>query len=129
MTNHNYYFKGADLEDYNFFYTPDEQKEELAIADVMMKGRERLAIGGFFVRENVILAFIKLRDDVPKKFFLKEIKERFAFSASTIRDTIQKDLPIYAIRDKAVKNSDLFLKRLGFKFAFLSQENEEFYKL
>lgn len=129
MTNHNYYFKGADLEDYNFFYAPEDQKEELAIADVMMKGDERLAIGGFFVRENELLAFIKLKADVPKKFFFKEIKERFAYSSSAIKEKLLKDLPIYAIRDKTIKNSDLFLKRLGFKFVFLSPANEEIFKL
>lgn len=123
MTKTNYYIKQADIHDYNFFYAREEQKETCVIAYVLMKGRRRIGIGGFFVREAACLAFVKIKEELPKKFFFKELKKGLAEYSKLLTK------PIYAVRDETIKGSDIFLKKLGFQFYCTSLEKEEIYKL
>lgn len=88
-----------------------------------MKGRRRIAIGGFFGRQKAYVAFVKLHDKVPPKFFFKEVRKKFHEMATSV------DLPIYAVRDETIANSKNFLKKLGFEYYTTSYDKEEIYKL
>lgn len=123
MKKPKYYLKPIDLQDYNFFYSTKEQKERYVVGYVLMKGNRRLAIGGFFGRDSAFVAFIKVVDQIPVKFFFKEVKEKFKQMAASA------SMPVYAIQDETIKNSRRFLEKLGFQYYTKSLDNEEIYKL
>lgn len=123
MTDNNYYIKLADIHDYNFFYSQEEQKESCVTAYVLMNKKRRLAIGGLFLREKGCIAFVKVKEDLPKKLFFKEIKKGLAEMSKLIT------LPIYAIRDCTINNSDIFLEKLGFKYFDTLDLKDEIYIL
>lgn len=124
MTKDNFYIKKASKSDYNFFYSLEEQKERHVVAFILMNEKKRIAIGGFFLRERGMLAFIKLNKvcKIPSKTLFKIVKKNLHQITREITD------PVYAIRDTTIKNSDIFLQKLGFKH-LTTLNNEELYKL
>ncbi len=124
MTKGSYNIKPANVSDINYFYTKAEQKEDCIIAFVLRKGeKQRLAMAGVFVRKEVCIAFVRVKENLPKKLFFKEIKKGLV----GMQEMLSK--PIYAIRDEKIKGSDIFLKKLGFKFVNLNTNQEEVYIL
>lgn len=116
MKKDNYSLRYATQEDADIFYP---QRLMSFKAWVLESKEEVLAIWGYLFSDEGRILFCKTKENLPKKTFWKFSKQ--------LREEISKTtLPIWASRDKELPTSERYLKKLGFKFSHI-HNNEEIY--
>lgn len=111
-----YNLRFATKEDADVFYP---QRLMSFRAWVLESGNELLAIWGYLFSDEGRVLFCKTKDELPKKTF-------WEFTQKIKEEVIKTALPIWAVRDEELPTSERFLKRLGFKFSHI-YNNQEIY--
>lgn len=119
MINNKSVLRFATREDFDFFY-PNQPMILTAKAWVLEKEGKKLGIGGIWLQKNKNTAFAKITKEASAKEFWKASKE--------VANKLKKlNLSIAAIRDETILSSERYLKRLGFTF-YNIQNNQEIWK-
>lgn len=111
-----YILRYATQEDADLFY-PERLMSFRAW--VLEYNKEVLAIWGYLFSDEGRILFCKTKVNFPKKIFWK-------YSLQLKEEISKTILPIWAIRDEQLPTSERFLKRLGFKFSHIFN-NQEIY--
>jgi len=112
--------KPAKKKDFNYFFK-DEEVIYSAKAWVLFRGKDRVAIGGIWLMPSQFTAFLRTKNNLPKKTFWKISKE-------ITEKLIATQYPIICFRDEEQKNSKKYLEKLGYVY-FGTIKNQEIYKL
>lgn len=110
----------ATKEDFEEFYI-DEKIPHSAKAWILEKDNKKVAIGGIWLIPMQFTAFVRIKDNLPKKEFWK-------VSKLVTEELRNLNTIITSIRDDTQSNSKKYLEKLGYEY-FNTVNNQEIYKL
>ncbi len=118
MTKYN--LRYATKKDFDFFFK-GEKLLYSSRAWVLCKKRQRFAIGGIWLMKTQNTAFVRVKENLPKKEFWKTSK-------LVTEELLKLNIPIICFRDSEQINSKKYLEKLGYKQSGMLN-NQEIYKL
>lgn len=112
--------KPARKKDFDYFFK-GEKVLYSAKAWVFYQGKDRIAIGGFWIMPKQFTSFVKVKKNIPKKSFWKA-------SLEVNKKIIKTGYPIICFLDEKETNSKKYLEKLGY-IHYNTVNNQEIYKL
>lgn len=112
--------KVARKKDFDYFFK-GENVLYSAKAWVLYQGKDRVAIGGFWIMPKQFTSFLRVKKNISKKSFWKA-------SLEVNKKILNTGYPIICFRDKEEINSKKFLEKLGYVYCN-TINNQEIYKL
>tara|TARA_R110000787_G_scaffold72733_4_gene162154 strand:- start:85 stop:453 length:369 start_codon:yes stop_codon:yes gene_type:complete len=117
----NYKIRFARKKDFDYFFTKEDPALYSAKAWVFVNKKDRLAIGGVWLKPGQTTSFVKIKGEIPIRKFWKISKD----ITEKLKET---KLPIICFRDESYKNSKKYLEKLGYVY-YNTLNNQEIYKL